>query len=305
MVAQLTKSDLLKPAQLHKQLSEIEKLLPNNLILPGKASGTELKEVYNSMKAKGIIMDSRLVIQLEIPLLHEHSSEVYEFIKLPVGNNNTMMPRIDNDLIIYNFASNMYFLMSQAQLNACEKNLRGQFNCIGNIPWKPAIERSCEVSALKQSMHAECTFEAVPKRSYWKQLSTENQWIFTVYDNFILSVDCGQNNRSWVTLPLKGILSLSPGCTATYEGVKLTASQRFASSTNSSIKTSSWGLDFPQMESKLVKPFDVTIINNTKDINHLRKEVDTSRSANIQFHRLQFHTMSGLASLMLIIICVI
>ena len=87
------------------------------------------------MKAKGIIMDSRLVIQLEIPLLHEHSS--------------------DNDLIIYNFASNMYFLMSQAQLNACEKNLRGQFNCIGNIPWKPAIERSCEVSALKQSMHAE------------------------------------------------------------------------------------------------------------------------------------------------------
>ncbi|XP_046810803.1 uncharacterized protein LOC124420757 [Lucilia cuprina] len=210
-------TDLLTPSQLQKELMDIEKILPNNLMLPGKATGTELKEVYHELKAKGTIIDSRLVVQVEIPLIQTHSSEVYEIIMLPVDNEVTaVMAIVQDDFIVYNFATNMYYLMSQSQLNKCEKNLQGQYNCLGNMPWKPAIERACEVSALKQSRHADCSFKAVPRKSLWKQLSSENHWIFTVFDNLILTVDCGLSNRSWITLPLKGILQLPYGCTAAY-----------------------------------------------------------------------------------------
>lgn len=64
--------------QLRIELTEIEKLLPNNLALPGKATGTELKEVYHGMKAKGMIVDARLAVQEEIPLIQIYSSVIYE-----------------------------------------------------------------------------------------------------------------------------------------------------------------------------------------------------------------------------------
>ncbi|XP_065356176.1 uncharacterized protein LOC135950568 [Calliphora vicina] len=234
-----------------------------------------------------------------------HNSEVYKLITLPVDvNNSAVMPRVEDDYIVYNFASNMYFLMSQAKLNKCDKNLQGQYNCIGNIPWKPAIERSCEVSALKQSRHAECTFEAVPRKSVWEQLSSENNWIFSVFDNGVLTVDCGQDNRSWITLPPKGILKLSEGCTATYEGITMSASQRLESEVNSVIQASTWGIDPEEIEAKLVKPFDVTIINNTKDIDYLRREVLNMKETKIELKRLQFHTISGHTSLLLIIVLI-
>lgn len=296
-------TDLLTPSQLHTELTKIEKVMPKDLILPGKMTGTELKEAYHGMKARGIIIDKRLVVQVEIPLIQAHNSEVYEVIKLPVNANGTVvMPRVEDDFIVYNFVSNMYYLLSRAKLNSCEKSLQGQYNCLENMPWKPATERSCEVSALKQSRHAECTFEAFPRRGIWKKLSSENKWIFTVFDNSILTIDCGQSNRSWVTLPFKGILELSYGCTAIYEGITITASQKMGSVVESRIQASSWKLDPEKIEAKLVKPFDVTIINNTKDINHLRNEVQNMKDSAINLRGLHFHTASGHLSLILIAI---
>lgn len=298
--------DLLTVEQLQTELSNIEKSLPDGLILPGKNTNTELKEVYNTMSAKGIMVDNRLVIQMDIPLMNKHNAEVYKIIRLPVqGNKSAMIPRVDGDYIVYNFATNLYFLISQAQINTCTKNLQEQYNCNGNIAWKPATERSCEVSALKQSRHAECNFEEVAKKSVWEALSRENHWIFTVFDRFTLSVDCGLGNRSWMTLPLKGILSLPPGCTAIYEGVTLTASLKFSTQRSSSIQTSSWSLDIDNMESKLVKPFDVTIVNNTKDIESLLKQVRKLKATDIELKTLQFHHLSGHASLTLMTILIL
>ncbi|KAI8125323.1 hypothetical protein CVS40_4169 [Lucilia cuprina] len=173
------------------------------------------------------------------------------------------------------------------------------------MPWKPAIERACEVSALKQSRHADCSFKAVPRKSVWKQLSSENHWIFTVFDNLILTVDCGLSNRSWITLPLKGILQLPYGCTAAYEGITLTASKQFTSEKKTTIQSSSWELDYKKINSKLVKPFDITIINNTKYIEKLQKDVEIMKAKNIELRELNFHTAPGHASFIIILISII
>lgn len=59
----------------------------------------------------------------------------------------------------------------------------------------------------------------------------------------MLTVDCGEGNQSWVTMPMKGILTLSFGCTATYEGISMTASKKLGAVIRSVIQASSWKLD--------------------------------------------------------------
>lgn len=73
----------------------------------------ELKEVYHGMQAKGVIVNARLVVQVEIPLIQMHSSEICEIIILPVDlHTGAIIPRFENDFIVYNFETNFYYLMS-------------------------------------------------------------------------------------------------------------------------------------------------------------------------------------------------
>lgn len=298
---------LLTTSQLQEELLNIQKCLQNDVSLSGIKTNTELKEVYSLMKAKGIIMDNRLLIQAEIPLYKIHASEIYEIIRLPVeGNNTAMIPIVEGDYIVYNFETNLYSLMWQSQLNACSKISQRAYSCKENFSWKSAVERTCEVSALKQSRNAECYFQEIIKKSIWKKLSTENQWLFTVFERFTLTIDCGINKRESLTLPSKGILNLAAGCTAVYEDITLSSSQQhFISKKKSSIRPVSWGVEFHQAKNKLIKLFDVTMINNAKYIQDLQEDMQTMETNNSELIKMKFHHVSGHISFILIMVVII
>ncbi|XP_053967860.1 uncharacterized protein LOC128869349 [Anastrepha ludens] len=82
---------LIKPSQLNKEIALIRNKLPHKLVLPGKQFGNELKEIYKSMTAKGLIVDSRLVINIEIPLISYEPSDAYKLNPLPIKYKGNMI----------------------------------------------------------------------------------------------------------------------------------------------------------------------------------------------------------------------
>lgn len=74
---------LITPTQLNKELTLIREKLPSKLQIPGQQDNNQLRDVYNLMRANGLIIDNKLVIKAEIPLMHSESSEIYKLIAIP------------------------------------------------------------------------------------------------------------------------------------------------------------------------------------------------------------------------------
>ena len=297
--------NLITDKKLQEALSYIKKFLPKNMFLPGQLTGNELKEVWNSMKINVIMIENYVVIQAEIPLLNNQISEIYKAISLPVKiENSTVISSVDDYYIVYNFEYNKYSLMSQIQLNICTKNVDVQFNCLNNFAWKSATERSCEISALKQSRHAECNFKEIEQKNSWIKLSTENQWLFTLFDRFNLSVHCENHNRSWIILPHKGILILQPRCVVQHEGIVLFSSTFYTSKQHLSLKSLSWKIGNTQIKNIILNPLFSIFGNNSKYIEKLYFDIDTLNTKFTDLSNIKVYTVSGNLSLF-VILCII
>lgn len=123
---------LLKPSQLNNEIALIKNQLPHKLVLPGKRLGNELKEIYKSMTAKGLIVDSRLVINIEIPLISYEPSNAYKLNTLPIKyKGNMIIPDIKAEYLIYKFDLNQYVLINQVELNKCPINSEDHVQGIG------------------------------------------------------------------------------------------------------------------------------------------------------------------------------
>jgi len=50
-------TNILKPSQLKGGISKIKENLSETLVLPGKRTGTELKEIYTLLTARGLFVE--------------------------------------------------------------------------------------------------------------------------------------------------------------------------------------------------------------------------------------------------------
>jgi len=61
-----------KPNQLHNEITKIQGSLSETLVLPGKRTGTELKEVHSLLTARGLFIENKLIINAKIFLFRRH-----------------------------------------------------------------------------------------------------------------------------------------------------------------------------------------------------------------------------------------
>ncbi|XP_036340848.1 uncharacterized protein LOC118750230 [Rhagoletis pomonella] len=215
---------LIKPSQFVKEIQKIKFKLPSTFKLPGEGDN-ELKEVFKTMTAKGMIVDNKLVINAEIPLLQSQMPEVFRLIAIPISKRNmTVVAKLKSELLIFNFEFDSYFSLSQAQLNKCRKTNSDHYVCYGDWPWASATDNSCEVSAIKHTKAANCMFQQIQNDDFWVELHKPNTWIFKLYNTVKVSVNCGQSAAKWISLSPQGILTLNPGCSLRYNGGFLTSS---------------------------------------------------------------------------------
>jgi len=69
-------TNILKTNQLQNEIKKNQASLSETLVLPGKRTGTELKEVYTLSTANGIFIENKLIINAKIPLFNRHPSKL-------------------------------------------------------------------------------------------------------------------------------------------------------------------------------------------------------------------------------------
>jgi len=74
-------TNILKPNQLHNEVTKIQGSLSETLVLPGKNTGTQLKEVYTLLTARGLFIENILIINAKIP-----PSKLFRIIPLTIQN---------------------------------------------------------------------------------------------------------------------------------------------------------------------------------------------------------------------------
>jgi len=112
-------TNILKPNQLQ---NEISGSLSETLVISGKRTGTELKEVYTLLTARELFIENKLTINAKNPLFSGHPSKLFRIIPLPIQNEDRMkMVHITSEYLIYNFEIDSYHIMSESTLSQCQK----------------------------------------------------------------------------------------------------------------------------------------------------------------------------------------
>ncbi|XP_073841732.1 uncharacterized protein [Musca autumnalis] len=121
---------LMSPSQMQSEIVKIRNALPEKYVLPGKSTGTELKEVLHLMRGHGMFVGTQLVVDLKVPLFNRQSSQLYRVIPIPFEQNGaTMIARIKAPYIVYNFELDSFHYITQAMLNECKNTLSDEIVC--------------------------------------------------------------------------------------------------------------------------------------------------------------------------------
>jgi len=73
--------NILKPKQLKTERARVKDALLETLVLPGKRTGTEIKEIYALLTAKGVFVDNKLILNVKIPSFGRHHSHLIRVIQ--------------------------------------------------------------------------------------------------------------------------------------------------------------------------------------------------------------------------------
>ncbi|XP_069965947.1 uncharacterized protein [Bactrocera oleae] len=296
---------LLRPAQMREEISKIKSELPPKLKLMVAQKDEILKNVYNLMRGKGIIIDNRVVIKTTIPLFAHEASTLYRVIPIPFQHDEEMMvPIIKGSYLIYNFGLDAYILLQQAELNRCDTSLDNNYICKGNWPWNPSSDQSCEISVLRGMTTKNCFFKKGHWTSYWIKLQTGNSWLYNIFSDGTIDVECSKS-REFFNIPAKGIMELGEGCTGRYKGVILAAPQHYHTQ-----KLIEAPVNQPMMEVNEVPIPQVivqpeTLSTSLKNIKELQNIVKQIRKENIELKEIKIHHVTGHVSLVLFIIGVL
>lgn len=296
---------LISPQQLQSEIVKIRDALPDKFVLPGKHTGTELKEIWHLLSGTGIFVGSKLIIDLKIPLFNRQPSQFYKIIPVPFKQNElVVIAQIKAPYIVYNYELDSYHYLTQAVLNDCKKTLSNQIVCEENFPWIDASTNLCELSPIKPHEKINCKYDEVEEMPFWVELRNKGNWLFKLFSNTSAHVKCSNQQQTIMQLPRQGILTLNADCTARIDKVTLVAVHRVHGDRNSEFHTF-LTKDVDADKDNIIKPLGNVIINNNKEIQQLKGHVEDLKKENVQLRGLTFHHITGHTSLILVTILII
>ncbi|XP_044571170.1 uncharacterized protein LOC123257198 [Drosophila ananassae] len=298
-------TNILRPSQLKNEIARIKDVLSENLILPGKRSGTELKDVYTLLTARGLFVDKKLIINAKIPLFGRHASKLYRVISIPVREENqTILAQIDAEYLVYNFEIDSYHLMTESTIAKCQKWQANKRVCDGSWPWSNGNDNSCQLGPLKPNRPSNCFYKPVlSSNSFWVELEKRSSWLFKVEANTKLRLQCGHSKIQIIDLPEQGILTISSECTARTDD-KILIAQHIIETESQEALASAYIGEISEIPKIAWDPLKPPVMNHTAEIAYLAKQIKDLKAKNLELKNIDFHHVSGHSSLILIMIII-
>ncbi|XP_037807269.1 uncharacterized protein LOC119600794 [Lucilia sericata] len=288
---------LINPQQLQLEITKIRELIPDKFILPGKNSGTELKEIWHLLTGTGLFVGSQLVIDLKIPLFNRQSSQIYKIVPVPfIQDGVALMAKIKSPYIVYNYEIDSFHFLTDAVLNECKRTLSQELVCEENFPWIDAAKNECELSPLKPHTIFNCKYEEIEKLPFWIELHIKGNWLFKTFKETSAHIKCSNQQQMILELPRQGILTLYEDCTARIDDVTLVAVHKMKdrlSSKFQSFLTRDANVD----KDNFIKPLGNVLVNHDQEISKLKTHVEELKKQNIKLRDVSFHQRCIISSL--------
>lgn len=196
--------------------------------------------------------------------------------------------------------------MSESQLSQCQNGRHNNFICHKNVAWLPALDQTCELSALTMLNSTNCEYEQTTTQPFWVKLHQENKWLFKIFKAGTLQFECGSVKNQVQALPQQGILSLNEGCTARYEGISLSGLQKYKTKVTVATKPIIAVIeDIPDEKLHSLKINPINLETNIKELEKSIKELNNDNFSLNSLSSIRLHQYTGHLSLLIIIFIII
>lgn len=146
---------IIPPKDLKRILSDIEKHIPNYLMLPKPTTDTWY--YYNTLTCTTVVQDRRFITLVNLPLLEIQSQlEVFQIHNIPLPYNDTGMTalfELESPALAVNVKRTEFILLTEADLARCS-NPAAKFCTLQNPMFKLADSELCVVALFKQQQSA-------------------------------------------------------------------------------------------------------------------------------------------------------
>lgn len=166
--------------------------------------------------------------------------------------------------------------------------------CKGKSPWQPALHQTCELSPLLKGSLADCQYEEIKKDSLWVELSQENKWIYKIFRNSTLHLDCGNGKTEIMEIPAQGILFIKSGCTARHEGLTLSGLQIFKMQSTINTEQDPIGTAIHSISEDRIVPLQINNISSNKELDKLKKEIEKLAKNELEISNLNLKIIADI-----------
>lgn len=231
---------LLSPDQFNKQISIIQGHIPSAVKIPGYKAGENLAKLYKLISTKARVLESKIIIEISIPLITRQAFQLFHIIPVLTTQNNHSVSIIPNaEYLAIMLDRSKYWTMDEMALQKCINMDIDQYMCksIQPIYTSNSGIAECEVRMLSHSLElapsCKINIQTKPKNVSWNKLKAGNTWIVHAVKPQSLDVICGENLYS---LTINGTLKIEvrKNCEIKHASTIINAHEVYRSSLNSS-----------------------------------------------------------------------
>lgn len=221
---------LITSDQLKAQLSIIRTEIPQNLMVTGEDTATQIPQLFASCTTTATITDINLIAKITIPLINRELMLLYKLIPIPIPRKNKfVLVTIKAEYMAVNLKRDQWYFLHMEEFKQCHKFTHLHHICTtqGQPFSTPGTQNeSCELSLLQQTKHipSTCHFVSIEPSQIWIPIPNSNDYIFVLDHEYDINI-IYQNTVHYYNLTGFGLIQLEPRCILKSQNIELLTSK--------------------------------------------------------------------------------
>ena len=197
--------------QIFKKYKDIVEPSINYGLLDIQKNLTELKVTKNTRLSR-YALPSQFTSILEHGLYNKNTFKLYKITPIPhIVNKSIYIPQLEGSFVAVRMESQEYFLLSDSEFKSCTEEEESTYVCTPKMIFNLSMP-NCALIGIVQNSQNDCTYSILmPYKLIFKQLLTQNAWIFTAPRNATVQIICIEI-RQKITIEGTGILQIGKNC---------------------------------------------------------------------------------------------
>ncbi|KAG7297354.1 hypothetical protein JYU34_019327 [Plutella xylostella] len=225
---------VLSADQLKRELREISSQIPKYLSLPMDDMYSDITELYKAIRVKAALTTNSLILEVQIPLIHNDQFQIYRVIPIPLISGSLARTAITTtEYLAINIIKDTYIQLTNEEIRQCIAMGQNRYLCKINKPIHNMHQHNdpCEIAVLAKNNLPKCTFRTSTCSNEWIELKSKNSWIYVCCGTCRITIICQKHMTSRV-INTTGIIGLQQGCTIKRDEATIYTENSYRSSIN-------------------------------------------------------------------------